>query len=98
MAYLELILLVSEAKRGAANEVFRLYKPKFLKTINGATSAEIEIRPEDMRIVHGFDSLQSAIGYVYHELLTSHINKRLKPLAYEEIVIRIYTAALGAKQ
>lgn len=85
MAYLELTLMISMANRKAANEVFRKYKPLFLKSIKGATSAEVDVRPYEMRIVHGFDSLQSAIGYARHELLTSHISKRLRPLAFEEI-------------
>ena len=54
--YLEITLRIAGEHRRSAAAVYEKYRAPFLSTITGAQCKELLIRPEDVQVLHGFDS------------------------------------------
>jgi hypothetical protein len=93
MVYLQITLKIVEANRAAAAQVYRHYKAPFLNTIAGATSKDLLIREEDVQVLHGFDSMNSAKAYLASDLFANDVVGELKPLLVAEPDVRIYQTA-----
>jgi hypothetical protein len=92
-AYLEITLKVDDADRPSAAGVYNQYKAPFLEQIKGATSKELLIRTEDVQVLHGFDSVADAEGYLSTELFNNDVVTALKPYLKGNPEVRIYTTA-----
>jgi hypothetical protein len=90
MAKLAITLTVSEANREAAADVYSKYKQPFLDGTAGATSKDLLLRVEDAQVLHGFDSVANALGYLSSELFTKDIVAELSPLLEDAPEVRIY--------
>lgn len=90
-AYLEITLDISDENRAAAAGIYEKYKQPFLKEIEGAYSKELLIRTEDVQVLHGFDSEESAKDYLKSELFQKDVVRELKPYLQSDPEIRIYT-------
>lgn len=90
MAYLQITLKIADANRAAAAGVYQKYKAPFLNTIAGAKSKELLVRDEDVQVLHGFDSVESAKAYLESELFTADVVGGLKPFLAAEPDVRIY--------
>jgi hypothetical protein len=93
MAWLQITLKIPEANRAAAARVYREYKEPFLNTIVGAKSKDLLIREEDVQVLHGFDSIKNAKGYLTSELFAHDIVGKLRPLLAAEPDVRVYQVA-----
>lgn len=93
MAYLEIILKVSQANRPAAAGIYERYKAPFLSAISGAKSKELLVRDDDVQVLHGFDTADQAKAYLSTELFKVDVVTALKPLLDADPDIRIYEAA-----
>lgn len=92
-AYLQITLQISGANRPAAVGVFQKYKAPFLETVAGAKSKELLTRQEDVQVLHGFDSKESAAAYLQSELFTADVVAGLKPLLDANPEVRVYEVA-----
>lgn len=90
MTYLEITLKIQEKNRPAAAGVYSTFKSPFLQTIAGAKSKELLVRPEDVQVLHGFESVESANNYLKSPLFTQDVVSALSPLLEEAPDIRIY--------
>ena len=90
MAYLEITLKVSDAKRPAAAAVYTEYREPFLKQIKGAKSKELLVRKEDVQVLHGFASVADAQAYLGSELFNRDVVKGLAPHLDADPEVRIY--------
>ena len=61
--------------------------------IEGALTKELLVRDEDVRVTHGFDSMEYARGYLESDLFTQKVAPGLKPLWAENPDIRFYAVA-----
>ena len=93
MAYLQISLDISNENRAAAAEVYQKYKTPFLTTIEGATSKELLVRDEDVQVLHGFDSVESAKAYLETDLFKNDVFVGLKPLWAADPDVKIYGVA-----
>lgn len=93
MVYLQITLKVADANRASAAAVYEKYKTQFLDTIAGAKSKELLLREEDVQVLHGFDSADSANAYLQSPLFTSDVVKELSPLLSAAPDVRVYLAA-----
>lgn len=93
MAYLEITLKVSNAKRPAAAGVYAKYKDAFLKQIKGAKSKELLVRDEDVQVLHGFTASADAEAYLKSELFNKDVVNELAPYLDAAPEIRIYNVA-----
>ncbi|GLQ87755.1 hypothetical protein [Dyella flagellata] len=93
MAYLQITLKIAAADRAAAAGVYQKYKAAFLNTIAGAKSKELLVRDEDVQVLHGFDSVQSAKAYLESDLFSADVVAGLKPLLTAAPDVRIYQVA-----
>jgi len=93
MAYLQITLRISTHNRPAAGAVYTKYKEPFLKQISGAKSKELLIRDEDVQVLHGFDSVEHAQGYLESTLFKQDVVGALTPLLDGPPEIRIYQVA-----
>jgi hypothetical protein len=59
MVYLEITLNIVSKDRPTAASVYTRYKAPFLAQVKGATSKDLLIRDEDVRVLHGFDSVDT---------------------------------------
>ena len=91
-AYLEITLKIDDANRATAAGVYTQYKQPFLDTISGATSKELLVRDEDVQVLHGFDTVESANAYPASSLVNDADAEigALGPLLRAEPEIRIY--------
>ena len=87
---LEISLNIALKDRPAAAAVYNKYKQIFLQTVPGATSKALLVRDEDVQVLHGFDSVEHAKGYVTSALFTKDVVKELKPLLLAAPDVRIY--------
>ena len=78
MTYLQITLNVAPKNRSAAAEVYKKYKAPFLSDIPGAESKKLLIRNEDVQVVHGFDTVENAKGYLSSRLFNSDVVVALK--------------------
>jgi hypothetical protein len=92
-AYLEITLKIQPEKRSAAAAVYSKYRQPFLDRITGARSKKLLVRDEDVQVLHGFDSVENARGYLSSSLFEKDVVADLKPLLDKEPEVRIYKAA-----
>lgn len=93
MVYLQITLQIADAKRPAAAGIYQKYKAPFLGTIAGAKSKELLVRPEDVQVLHGFDTQVNAEAYLQSALFTADVVGGLKPLLDAAPEVRIYQVA-----
>jgi hypothetical protein len=93
MVYLQINLDIAPQNRTAAASVYTRYKTPFLAQVKGAQSKELLVRDEDVQVLHGFDSMESANAYLGSALFTQDVVTALKPLLQASPAIRLYTAA-----
>ena len=89
-AFLEITLKIDPAQRGAAVEVYKKFKAPFLTTAHGARSKELLVRDEDVQVLHGFDTTESAKAYLSSKLFSADVVGALKPLLKADPEVRIY--------
>ncbi|MBS5802160.1 MAG: hypothetical protein KIC80_03990 [Brachyspira sp.] len=89
-AYLEITMVINENNRPAAAKVYTDYKEPFLKEIKGAVSKNLLIRDEDVQVLHGFDSIDSAKAYLESDMFKNDVALGLSPLWNKEPSIKIY--------
>lgn len=89
-AFLEITLKIDEANRPQAAAVYTKYKEPFLTTVKGAESKNLLIREEDVQVLHGFDTTDSAAAYLANPLFTNDVVNGLKPFLAANPEIRIY--------
>lgn len=92
-AYLEITMKINDANRGAAAKVYTDYRQPFLDQINGAMTKELLIRDEDVQVLHGFDSVESAKAYLESRMFQEDVFVGLKPLWSADPDVRIYSVA-----
>lgn len=90
-AYLEITLNVKAENREKAAGVYLKYKQPFLKQIKGANSKELLIRPDDVQVIHGFETEADANAYLSTELFRNDVVRELKPYLENNPEIRIYS-------
>ncbi len=93
MVYLEISLDVAANDRPAAAEIYTRFKEPFLAKVGGARSKELLVRDEDVQVLHGFDSIDAAKGYLLSEMFNADVVKALKPLLQSAPDVRIYSVA-----
>ena len=59
--------------------MYKKYKAPFLSDIPGAKLKKLLIRNEDVQVVHGFDTVENAKGYLSSRLFNSDVVVALKP-------------------
>ena len=89
-AYLEITLKIAESDRQSAAAVYSKYKQPFLDSISGASSKKLLLRSDDVQVLHGFDSVDSAQSYLFSKLFTDYVVAALKPYLKSDPEIRIY--------
>lgn len=89
-AFLEITLKIQDSDRSSAGAIYAEYKKPFLNTIAGAKSKQLLIRKDDVQVLHGFDSVESAQKYLSSELFNKDVVVGLKPYMKAEPEIRIY--------
>jgi hypothetical protein len=89
-AYLDITLTITGTDRAVVAAVYNLYKAPFLKTIKGALSKELLAHAEDIRILHGFDSVGNAQEYLLSDLFNNNVITSLRPCLKGEPDIKIY--------
>ncbi len=92
-AYLEITMKIDEANRPAAAKVYTDYREPFLKQIKGALTKNLLVRDEDVQVLHGFDSVESAKAYLDSDMFKNDVFVGLKPLWSADPDVRIYTVA-----
>ncbi|WP_316155103.1 hypothetical protein [Cupriavidus sp. BIC8F] len=90
MVYLQITLRIHQENRAAAIGIYKQYKTSFLSTIRGAASKELQVRDEDVQVLHGFDTVENANSYLQSALFTANVISGLKPLLEGAPDIRIY--------
>ncbi len=92
-AYLEITMAIDSAKRPAAAKIYADYRQPFLDEIPGVVTKELLIRDEDVQVLHGFDSVESAKAYLCSAMFTNDVFVGLKPLWSADPEVRIYSVA-----
>lgn len=92
-AYLEITLQIKDTDRANAAGIYQKYKAPFLETIKGALSKELLVHVENVQVLHGFDSVESAQQYLGSELFNNDVVLSLKPLLQASPDVKIYTVA-----
>ena len=92
-AYLQITLKIVSENRAAAARIYRDYREPFLKGIPGARSKELLLREEDVQVLHGFDTVEHAAGYLKSALFNDDVVAALAPLLAAEAEARIYSCA-----
>lgn len=92
-AYLEITMKINPNNRPAAAKVYTDYREPFLSQIKGALTKELLIRDEDVQVLHGFDSVDSAAAYLESEMFKNDVFVGLQPLWDAAPEVRIYTVA-----
>ncbi|SDD49812.1 hypothetical protein [Pedobacter soli] len=92
-AYLEITLQIKDTDRANAAGIYQKYKAPFLETIKGALSKELLVHVENVQVLHGFDSVESAQQYLGSELFNKDVVLSLKPLLQASPDVKIYTVA-----
>ncbi len=92
-AYLEITMVITNENRPAAAKVYTDFKQPFLNEIKGAVSKDLLIRDEDVQVLHGFDSVESAQAYLSTAMFNDDVFVGLKPLLAADPVVCIYTVA-----
>lgn len=92
-AYLEITMVIDNANRPAAAKIYTDYRGPFLSQIKGAVSKDLLIRDEDVQVLHGFDSVESAKAYLDTEMFKNDVFVGLQPLWSADPEVRIYSVA-----
>lgn len=92
-AYLEITMTINNDKRPAAAKIYTDYRGPFLETIQGAVTKALLVREEDVQVLHGFDSVESAKAYLSSKLFEKDVAAGLQPLWEKDPCIKIYTVA-----
>ncbi|GGP15863.1 hypothetical protein [Oceanobacillus neutriphilus] len=92
-AYLEITMVINEENRPAAVKVYSDYRRSFLDKISGAVSKDLLVRDEDVQVLHGFNSVESAQGYLESEMFKNDVFVGLKPLLSADPEVKIYSVA-----
>ncbi|ADB39773.1 hypothetical protein [Spirosoma linguale] len=92
-AYLEITLPIDEADRAKAADIYTQFKGPFLATIPGALSKELLVHTQDVQVLHGFDSTQSAQAYLLSDLFTRDVVVGLQPYLKGTPDIKVYQVA-----
>lgn len=91
--FLEITLRIAGEHRKAASAVYEKYRTPFLSTITGAESKQLLIRPEDVQVLHGFNSKVHAEQYLKSALFQNDVVTSLQPYLSGAPDIRIYESA-----
>ena len=89
-AFLEITLNVAKENRSNAGVIYVKYKQAFLSGVAGARSKDLLLRPEDVQVLHGFDSTENAENYLKSQLFQQDVVRELKPFLAGNPEIRIY--------
>lgn len=89
-AYLDIKLTVEGLDRAGITAVYNLYKAPFLNTVKGALSNELLIHIEELRICHGFESMEDAQLYLLSKYFNTHFITSLKPYLIGSPNVKIY--------
>lgn len=92
-AYLDISLTIEGLDRAGITAVYNLYKEPFLATAKGALCNELWVHIEDVRILHGFSSLEDAQGYLVSKLFNTDFITSLKPYMIGNPNVKIYQVA-----
>lgn len=92
-AYLEITMKIDSANRPAAAKIYTDFRGPFLAQIQGAVSKDLLIRDEDVQVLHGFDSVESATGYLDSAMFKNDVFVGLKPLWGADPDVKIYGVA-----
>ncbi len=92
-AYLQITLKIANENRSTAAKIYRDYRGPFLKDIPGAQSKELLLREEDVQVLHGFDTVEHAAGYLQSALFNNDVVAALSPLLTTEPEVRIYSCS-----
>ena len=93
MTYLQITLRIAPKNRPAAVAIYTKFKNPFLQQIAGAKSKDLLVRDEDVQVLHGFDSVDHAKGYLGTALFKQDVVGVLTPLLDGAPDIRIYQVA-----
>ena len=93
MVYLQITLNVPNDNRPAAAAIYNRYKAPFLETVKGAASKQLLISPENVIVLHGFDTAANAEAYLSTPLFQQDVAGALKPLLAAAPAVRVYTVA-----
>lgn len=91
-AYLEITLDIDDANRAAAGEVYTTYKQPFLDSIEGAVSKTLLLRDEDVQVLHGFATTETAQAYLKSDLFKDDVVAGLSPYLKSDPNVRVYSA------
>ena len=91
-AYLQITVAIDDDNRAAAAAIYFDYKEPFLTTIDGAEQKSLLVRDEDVQVLHGFDSVESAAAYLESSLFNEDVVTKLAPLFAGEPEVRIFEA------
>ena len=91
-AYLQITVAIDDENRATAAAIYFDYKEPFLATIGGAERKSLLVRDEDVQVLHGFDTVESAAAYLESGLFNEDVVARLAPLFAGEPEIRIFEA------
>ena len=89
-AYLQITMNIPMENRPAAVKVYTDYRQPFLDTIKGARTKELLVRDEDVQVLHGFDSSESAGAYLATEMFRNDVFVGLQPLWRSDPAGKIY--------
>ena len=89
-AFLEITLNVTQENRPHAGAIYMKYKAAFLSDVAGARSKDLLLRPEDVQVLHGFDTIENAENYLKTPLFQKDVVRELKPFLAGAPEIRIY--------
>ena len=92
-AYLQITLKITSENRPSAAKVYHDYREPFLQGIPGARSKELLLREDDVQVLHGFDTVEHAAGYLKSPLFNNDVVAALAPLLAAEPEVRIYACA-----
>lgn len=89
-AYVVLTADVPADKRDSASRDYYMNKASFLNDIDGAVNKELLKRDQDLMIVAGFSSLDSANAFLSTELYQKDIFTGMKKYSSKEPVVQVY--------
>lgn len=89
-AFLEITLNIAQENRSNAGAIYTKYKQAFLSDVPGARSKDLLLRPEDVQVLHGFDTTENAENYLKTQLFQKDVVRELKPFLAGAPEIRIY--------
>lgn len=90
-AYLQITMKINSENRPAAAKVYNDYRGPFLKEIKGALTKNLLISDEDVQVLHGFDSVESAQAYLSSDMFKNDVFVGLKDLWTMDPDVRIYS-------